>query len=129
MSLPYVVSEVAFNAAAVTETKELESDFEHCQVVVVEITTTGFSGTLDIKGKLHEISAFVNVPYIRQDLATLQTPSVAQLSLTTDTSSYRYIILGYWRKHQLVMTRSAGSITIAVVGSSNAVLFPRIIQT
>jgi hypothetical protein len=129
MSLPYVVSEEVWNAKAVSQTKELKSEFERCQVIVVEITTVGFSGTLDIQGKLHEISGFVNVPYIRQDVHTLQTPAVAQLSLTTDTSSYRYVILGYWRKFQLVMTRSAGTITLAVVGSSNAALFPRIIQT
>jgi hypothetical protein len=129
MSLPYVVSEVVWQDKAVTETVELKSDFERCQVIVVEITTTGFSGTLDIKGKLHEISSYVNVPYVRQDLHTLQTPAVAQLSFTTDTSSFRYVVLGYWRKLELVMTRSAGTITCAVVGSSNALLFPRIIQT
>ena len=129
MSLPYVVSEEVWNLAAASETKQLKSEFERCQVVVVEITTAGFSGTLDIQGKLHEISSYVNVPYIRQDTADLQTPAVAQLDVTTDTDTYRYVILGYWRKLQLVMTRTAGTITVAVVGSSNAALFPRIIQT
>lgn len=127
--LPYVVSEAVWDAKAISETKELKSDFERCQVIVVEFTTTGFSGALDIQGKLHELNAFANVPYIRQDAATLQTPAVAQLTFTTDTSVRRYVILGYWRRVQLVMTRTAGTITCAVVGSSNALLFPRIIQT
>ena len=129
MSLPYVVSEEVWNVRDTSETKELKSDFERCQLIVVEFTTTGFSGTLDIKGKLHELNAFSNVPYIRQDTADLQTPSVAQLAPSTDTDVYRYVILGYWRKLQLVMTRSAGTITCAVVGSSNALLFPRVIKT
>lgn len=124
MSMPYIVSEAVWNAKAVSQDVDLHSDFERCQVVVVEITTTAFSGTLDIKGKLHELSALSNVPYIRQDQASIQTPSVSQLSFTTDTGVYRYVILGYWRKLQLSMARTAGSITCGVVGSSHASVFP-----
>jgi len=124
MSLPYVVSEAVWNAKAADETKELKSDFERCQVAVIEITTAGFSGTLDIQGKLHELNAFANVPYVRQDQASIQTPAVAQLSFVTDTGVYRYVVLGYWRKLQLVMTRTAGTITCGVAGSSDALTFP-----
>jgi len=129
MSMPYVVSETVWNARAVDETKELKSDFEKCQVVVVEVTTAGFSGTIDLQGKVHELTAFSNVPYVRQDQATLQTPSVSQISHTTDTGVYRYAILGYWRRFRLVMARTAGTITCGVAGSSQALLPPRIIQT
>uniref|UniRef100_A0A6M3JBQ7 Uncharacterized protein n=1 Tax=viral metagenome TaxID=1070528 RepID=A0A6M3JBQ7_9ZZZZ len=128
MSLPYVVSEAVWSAKAVTATIELKSDFERCAVTIIEIATTGFSGTLDIQGKLHEQASFANVPYIRQDQAAAQTPSVTQISWTTDTSTYRYVVLGYWRKLQLVMTRTAGSITCGVAGSSDAKLFPAIIS-
>jgi len=128
MSLPYVVSEAVWNARAEDETKELKSDFEKCKVVVVEVTTTEFEGTLDIQGKVHELGAFSNVPFIRQDQASVQTPSTTQISYTsTDTAVYRYVILGYWRRLQLVMTRTAGTITCGVAGSSHGELFPRII--
>ncbi len=124
MSLPYVVSEAVWDAKAVTDTASLKSDFEKCAVIVIEVTTAAFSGTLDIQGKLHELSAFSNVPYIRQDQASIQTPSVAQVSHSLNTSVIRYVILGYWRKLQIVMTRTAGAITCGVAGSSDAKLFP-----
>ena len=126
MSLPYVVSEVVWNAKDADETKALDSEFERCKVVVVEVTTAGATGTFDIQGKVHEISAFCNVPFIRQDQATVQTPSASQITLTGDGVT-RYVILGYWRRLQLVMTISAGTITCGVAGSSHGQLFPRII--
>lgn len=129
MSLPYVANEVVFNAAVLTETKELKSEFERCQLVAIQMETTGFSGTIDIQGKLHELSSWINVPYIRQDALALQTPAVAQLALTTNTATVVYVILGYWRRFRIVMTRSAGSIIVVVAGSSDAMLFPRVIQT
>lgn len=127
MTLPYVVSEEVWKAKVLTETVVLKTDFERCQVVVIEITTAAFSGTIDIQGKLHELSAFSNIPYIRQDQATVQTPSVAQISHTTDTGVYRFVVLGYWRRLQLVMTRTAGAITCGVAGSSDAKLFPYLV--
>ena len=129
MSLPYVVSQVAFHLAAATETKILQTEFERCQLVVLQMETVGFSGTIDIQGRLNDVSGWVNVPYIRQDALALQTPAVAQLSLTTDTSTKVYQILGFWRRFRIVMTWSAGTITMTAAGSSNALLFPRIIQT
>lgn len=127
--MSYVFNEVVWIEKAATETKQLASEFERCKIVVIEITTIAFSGTIDIQGKVHEVSAFSNVPYIRQDVADLQTPSVAQLSPSTDTAVYRYVILGYWRRLQLVMTRSAGKITCGVAGTSHGELFPRVIKT
>ena len=127
MSMPYVVSEAVWNAKDADETKELKSDFERCKVVVVEITTAAFSGTIDIQGKVHELGAFSNVPYVRQDVADLQTPAVDQLTPSDDSDVYRYVILGFWRKLQIVMTRTAGTITCGVAGSSHGQLFPRII--
>lgn len=126
MTIPYVVSEAVWAAKEASETYALKSDFEKCQVVVVEIATAGFSGTLDIQGKLHELAGFANLPYIRQDQAVIQVPSVSQISLTTDTGTYRYAVLGFWRQFRLVMARTAGTITCGVVGSSAAIVFPYI---
>ncbi len=125
--LPYVFTEEVWNLKAVTDTKKLKGEFERCKIVVVEITTVDFTGTIDLQGKVHELNAFSNVPYIRQDQATVQTPSVSQITPSTDTAVYRYVILGYWRRLQIVMTRSNGSITCGVAGSSHGQLFPRII--
>ena len=123
MSLPYVVSEAIWSAKDASETKALKADFERCQVIVVEVTTAAFTGKLDIQGKLHEISEYANIPYVRQDQASVQTPSVSQISYSSDTGTYRYVILGYWRRLQLVMTTSAGTITCGVAGSSAANAF------
>jgi len=127
MSLPWTEEEKVWDAKAVSETYALKSGFQYCQVTIVEITTAAFSGTLDIQGRLSDLNAFANVPYIRQDQASIQTPSVSQISLTTDTGAYRYVILGYWPKLQLVMTRSAGTITCGVKGSSSALSFPYLV--
>ncbi len=116
MALPFTYSQVVWNAKAVTETVVLDGLFSLCNQVVFEITTTGFSGTIDFKGRLNTVSAYSNIPYFRQDQGTAQTPATAQLSLTTDTAVYRYVALGYWADLEVVMTRSAGTITLAVVG-------------
>ena len=129
MSLPYVVSQVIFDVAAATETKNLNTEFERCKVVVLQVETVGFSGTIDIQGRLSDLSSWVNVPYIRQDALALQTPAVAQLSLTTNTATVVYQILGFWRRFRIVMTRTAGTLHVAAAGSSNAELFPRVIKT
>jgi len=125
--MPYIISQEVWNLKAADETKALDSEFERCAVVVVEVTTTGFEGTLDIQGKVHGISEYCNVPFIRQDQAGIQTPSTTKITYTsTDTDVYRYVILGYWRRLQLVMTRTAGTITCGVAGSSHAKVFPYI---
>jgi len=127
MSIPYVVSQTVWNAKAEDETVVLDSEFEKTGLVVVEITTINFTGTIDLQGKIHELSAYSNVPYVRQDQASAQTPSVSQITPSTDTAVYRYVICGWWRKLRIVMTRSGGSITIGVAGSSHGTLMPRIV--
>lgn len=119
-----IVSEEVWNERESSETKVLRTEFERCRVVVVEITTAGFTGTIDFQGKLHELSAYSNIPYIRQDQTSFQSPSVSQITLSLNTGVYRYAILGFWRRLQIVMTHSAGSITCGVAGSSGAAEFP-----
>ncbi len=125
--MPYTFSQAVWNAKAVSDTVELQSEFERCAVTVIEITTVAFSGTIDIQGKAHELSAYANVPYIRQDQASIQTPSVTQVVPAIDTGVYRYVVLGYWRRLQIVMTRTVGTITCGVAGSSNAKVFPYLV--
>lgn len=126
--MSYIFSEEVWNAKDADETIELKSEFERCKIVVVELTLAAATGTLDIQGKVHESGAFSNIPYIRQDQTSLQTPANSQLALS-GTAVYRYVILGWWRRLQLVMTISAGTITCGVAGSSHGQLFPRIIRT
>jgi len=118
MSLPYMVYEDIWTAKAATATVVLREDFSKCCFVVYEIATTGFSGTIDFQGRA-SASAFANVPYVRSDQATPQIPSVAQLSLTLDTGVYRYVSYGTWQERQVVMTRTAGSITAGVFGTDS----------
>lgn len=125
--MPYIYSQEVWKTKAETETKELDSQFERCKVVVIEITTAGFTGTIDIQGKVHEVSAYSNIPWVLQDTADAQTPSIAQITPTTNSTVKRYVVLGFWRKLQIKMTRSAGTITCGVAGSSHGQLYPRIV--
>ncbi|KKL83116.1 hypothetical protein LCGC14_1977960 [marine sediment metagenome] len=123
MSVPVIVSDVVWNLKAESETKELKTELEQCNVTVIEITTSGFTGTIDIQGKVHELANYSNIPYIRQDQAVTQFPSVTQLSYS-GSGVYRYVILGWWRRFKIVMTRTAGTITLAVAGSTTGQVFP-----
>lgn len=125
--MPYTYTQLIWNAKNATATKELDSEFGRCAIVVVEITTANFTGTIDLKGKIHEVSAFSNVPWIRQDQAAAQTPSISQIAPSGDTAVYRYVICGWWRFLQIVMTRSGGTITCAIAGTSHGTLIPRIV--
>ncbi len=127
MTIPFIVSELLFDAVEATETKELKTDFDKAKIVVIEFTTVDFTGTLDFQGKIHEQGAFSNIPYVRQDQLAAQTPAVAQLSYSTDDAVYRYVLLGFWRFYKIIMTRSNGAITLAAGGSSHGQLFPRIV--
>jgi len=124
MSLPFSNKQAVWIARATSQTVQLQSEFILCNVVVFEIATTGFSGKIDFKGKMHEGSTFDNIPYIREDQASVQVPSVSQLSFATDTARYRYVALGFWGALQVVMTRTAGTITMSVVGANVAGHFP-----
>lgn len=120
--------QIVLAAATATATVEMDQAFEQCRAVVFEITTSGFSGTIDIKGRQHESAAYANVPYVRQDQATVQTPSVAQLAFTADTGVYRYVTIGYWPRLEVVMTRTAGTITCVASGSPDAAPPPTVAE-
>lgn len=115
MSLPFTKQESVWSSKATTETVTLDTEFSLCMTKIIEVITTGFSGTLDIKGKQADAATYDNVLYSLMGQVA-QVPSVAQLSYTTDTNRYRYVVPEYWHRMQLVMTRTAGSITVDVVG-------------
>ena len=116
MALPYTVSQSVWVAKDASETKELASELSKCATTVIEVITTGFTGTLDIKGKDSEGAAYDNVRYVPLN-AAIYFPSVAQISYgAPDTARYRYCVAEYWYRLQLVMARTAGSITVNVVG-------------
>ena len=77
---------------------------------IIEAVTAGFTGTLDIQGRVTADGAWVNIPYSVFS-AGWGAPSVAQVSFTTNSASHRYRILDYWPEMQIVMDRSAGTIT------------------
>lgn len=126
MTLPYITFQSVWVAKAATDTVALNSEFSKCATKVIEIKTAGFSGTLDIQGRLTGQSSYVNIPYRKIGQATTQASSVSQLSWTTDTTdSVQYVIEEPYAEVQLVMTRTAGSITLQAYGLEQAFLASR----
>lgn len=117
MTLPFTHSQQVWSAQAATATKALDTvEFSRCPTKVVEVITTGFSGTLDIQGKVGPASTHDNVAYILMGQDGAQAAVNNQLSWTTNTSRFRYLVLEPYPYIQLVMTRTAGSVTINVFG-------------
>lgn len=116
MGLPYTIDQVVFNAAVLTETKALETSFSRCLTKVIQIVTTGFTGTIDIQGRANAKGTYANVPYQLMGQAAFQAPSVSQLSYSTTTATAIYLVTEYYPDIQIVMTRSAGSVTVIAAG-------------
>ena len=113
MARPYIAEFKAFDAAALTAQISLPDEFRMLPTRVFEVVTTGFSGTLDFKGRVQGLHD--NLPYVK--LGSLaQVPTTSQLSFTTDTGRYRYMTTEAIPDVMLSMTRSAGSITLNVIG-------------
>ncbi|MDO8673193.1 MAG: hypothetical protein Q7O66_17445 [Dehalococcoidia bacterium] len=117
MSLPFTKRETVWTDQAATATAILDDQLTRmCPTKVIEITTTGFSGTLDIKGRILPSTTADNVSYFRIGQGAGQSPSNAQISWTTDTARYRYMVTEPYMDMSLVMTRSAGSVSVNVGG-------------
>ncbi|MDO8704764.1 MAG: hypothetical protein Q7J84_07445 [Sulfuricaulis sp.] len=117
MALPYTYYENIWTAQAVTATAILKGEIARlCPTKVIEIVTTGFSGTLDIQGRISPAVTLDNVSYVLLGQGAPQAASAAQLTWTTDTARYRYLIAEPYLDMSLVMTRSAGSVTVNVGG-------------
>lgn len=102
--------QTVFNAAALTATQALTADTQLAAGVQITYQTAGFSGTLDFQGSLGG-TTWYNLPYAIVGTGALASV-VAQVSKTTDTANYHYLILMPMPFMRVVMTRSAGTITM-----------------
>ena len=116
MTIPYSHQQVVWDAQAATATKVLDSEFEKCPTKVVEIITTGFSGTINIQGKIWNGATYDNLSYSPLGQDGAQSIINDELTYTTNTSRARYLIAEPYAYHQIVMTRTAGSVSVIVHG-------------
>src|SRR3972149_2440913 len=123
MGYPFQHQQVVWDAQAVTATAELDNDFKACLAKVIEIVTAGFSGTLDIQGRIQGGVTYDNVNYGRLGVGGPRAVS-DQLSWTTDTGRYRYMVAEPYRDMQLVMTRTAGTVSVVVYGWEHGLYVP-----
>ena len=124
MARPFSTSEKVFDAAILTKTQALGKDFAVCPTKVVEISTNGFSGTLDMQGGLASGVAKANLSYMQLQVAGIPASVVAQISYTTETSVKRYLILEPYEEIDFVMTRTLGDISIHVYGFGGFSSYP-----
>lgn len=111
MAIPYSSPvQTVFNAAALTATVNLTADTQLASSVMIQYITAGWTGTLDFQGSLDNVT-WVNVPYVIVATGALASV-VAQVSKTTNTANYLYILTMPMPYMKVVMTRSAGSITM-----------------
>ena len=126
MAIPLIVSEPIFRAAAATATTTLNSvnsEFGKCLSLIVRIETTGFSGAIDIQGRSHPEATYSNLLYATLD-STTPTVSAAQLSYTLSTATVVYLVPVSRLETRIVMTRTAGTVSVFVEGVGEAVPFP-----
>lgn len=112
----YTFKENVWADQQASETVILSNRFESCPTKVVEVITKAFSGTLDIKGAISPDQTFDNVSYMLMGQGAGRTASNAQLSYTTDTSRYRYLVLEPYSEMSLALTRTAGAVNVYVAG-------------
>ncbi|MDO8671243.1 MAG: hypothetical protein Q7O66_07400 [Dehalococcoidia bacterium] len=121
---PYLHQQVVFDTAVATATVTLDDELKACPLKVVEIVTTGFSGTLDIQGRISGAVTMDNVSYARMGQDGPQVTINDQLSYSTDTARYRYLVTEPYAQMQIVMTRTVGSVSVFVYGWAMAVTGP-----
>jgi hypothetical protein len=120
MALPYSENSKLFSAASATA--DATFDAGYAAQVQISITTAGFTGTLDIQGKLTSEGTFANLPYVV--LGSYAPATFSQLSFTTETATTTYVVLMPMPFMKVVMTRSAGTITAYQRGLSTAFPLP-----
>ena len=115
MTLPYTAQEVIFNAASASATTVLKSEFVYCLTKVIEIITSGFTGTIDIQGKVWGGADYSNVAYSLMGQDGSQAISNDQI-VPSASATARYLVSEPYPMMQIVMTRSAGSVSVIVHG-------------
>lgn len=122
-----IVNNMVWAAQALTATKTLVSvsaEYQKCLSLIIEIETAAFSGTLDIKGRANPDGTYTNLAYQEIDIDGTRAPTNDQLSYTTSTARTRYLVPLAAFDTELVMTRSAGSISVRVTGSGMPIILP-----
>ena len=110
---------VTMHNAAVAAADGAIAEVSRYLTKTIEISTTGFSGTIDIQGSVDGTN-FVNCRYAPIDVIGALAYVVAQLSYTTDTTRKFYTITDYWAYVKVkVTTRTVGSVTVKIHAISN----------
>jgi len=123
--IPYIVTEEVWKDKDASETKELRSDFSKCAHIVLEVVTSKFSGSLAIQGRLSAKASYQNVRWLRLPIAATaeRLSDDATISYSNDTSAYRYVILEKVYELRLVMSRTAGTISVFAIGLDVPITF------
>jgi hypothetical protein len=113
MSYPYSQVQKVLADAAATAAGAIDASLASAAgSLQLRIITTGFSGTIDIQGKLDaNEAAWGNLFYVTMADGAL-TPSNDQLSYTTNTGVVDIVVLNPMPQMRLNMTRTAGSVTV-----------------
>jgi hypothetical protein len=108
-----------FAAAALTANADVPVGMsKDAGSLLLQVVTTGFSGTLNFVGGISDALGqgveYTAIPYILvvDDQLVLDS---AEISETTDTGEYFYILPIVPEHVRVIMTRSAGSITIRAI--------------
>ena len=105
-----------FKDAAATARSNVQETGEDA-VSIVWVVNAAFTGTVDIQGSM-DGSNWVNVRYTSQKGDGVVSPVDDQITYTTDSSIYSYNIRSKYRYISINMTRSAGTITAELYGTS-----------
>lgn len=113
-----------FNAAAVAADSEVVDAVTKTWNGFV-LQTTGFSGTLDIMGRMKNADWMHALYAVREDGDDVYgTASDDQLTYTTDTSQYYIALAEPYAQLQVLMDRSAGSVTLDLLeGAPSPLIF------
>lgn len=111
-----------------SQTQVLFSSIAESPTKLIEISTVGFSGTVDIRGSL-DGNNLVNIPYILVGQAVIQNTTVDQLVYGVNTSLKRYLVMESYPILVLIMTRTAGEISCIAAGMEHPFLaFKRFVE-
>ena len=109
-----VAPQKVWSAKNATATVEL-SEMAHLASKSIQVNTAAFSGTLDFQGSLDGVN-WINARYVELTGDGVLSIVNDQLSYAADTSIKVYMLAEWWPHVRLVMTRSAGTITVDAWG-------------
>lgn len=130
MALPFRYTQEVFASGTATTTTTVINTNASISAgsMIIQVDTTGFSGTIDIQGRVRPSGAWKNLMYVVSGAGSA-TPAVAQISYTTDTAVYHYGVINPLPYMRVVMTRSAGSVGAWAETFSEPLPFPFALAT